>query len=102
LGTLWVPFEIRYATDECKIPIIAAYPGRGPILEPGWLSHLWPEALAKRIHNGFAHVIYILCIPYLKSPLAAAVGTFSYNQYPNGGGLGYYSREAYQFWGLLR
>lgn len=27
--TDWVPFEIRYAVDECEIPIIAAYPGRG-------------------------------------------------------------------------
>jgi len=32
--TDWVPFEIRYAVDECDIPIIAAYVGYKFILNP--------------------------------------------------------------------
>lgn len=96
--TDWVPFEIRYAIDQCEIPIIAAYPGRGPIMMPNQLSHLWPKALDVRIRNGSAHVIHI---PFLKLPLAAAASQFSHLKYPNGGGLGSYSREAYRSWGLL-
>lgn len=95
--TDWVPFEIRYAIDECEIPIIAAYPGRGPILSPGHLSDLWPEALAIRIRNRSAHVIHI---PFERSPLADSVSQFNYNNYP-AGGLDYYVREAYSSWELL-
>lgn len=96
--TDWVPFEIRYAIDQCEIPIIAAYPDYTRISAPGQLWDLWPEALGIRIRDGRAHVIHI---PFRQSPLTAAVGTFSHNKYPNGGGLGYYSREAYLQWGIL-
>ena len=43
--TDWVPFEIRYAIDECEIPVIAAYPNCGRILNPEALRDLWPKAL---------------------------------------------------------
>jgi hypothetical protein len=96
--TDWVPFEIRYAIDQCEIPIIAAYPDYEWIMAPSKLSSLWPEALAVRIHDGRAHVIHI---PFKKYPLAAAINQFSHNKYPLGGGLGYYSREAYESWGII-
>ncbi len=39
--TDWVPFEIRYVVDECRIPTIAAYPNTSPIL----VQELPPPAL---------------------------------------------------------
>ena len=92
--TDWVPFEISYAIDHCEIPIIAAYPGYDWILYPTQLSPTWPSALADRIRSGSAHVIHV---PFRQAPLAAAVTQFDYDSYPLGGGLGFYSVEAYQF-----
>ena len=96
--TDWVPFEIRYAVDECRIPIIAAYPGYDRISAPNELSGLWPGALSLRIQNNTAHVIHV---PFKQQPLSDAIARFSHNQYPKGGGRGHYSREAYQSWGLI-
>ena len=98
LDTDWVPFEIQYAIDECEIPVIAAYPAYTYIMAPAELEHLWPKALATRITNGTAHVIHV---PFRREPLRDAVGQFSHGQYPNGGGLGHYSRETYVQWGFL-
>lgn len=97
LDTDWVPFEIEQAVDTYKIPIIAAYPDYGPIFEPAKFAPLWPKALADRINMKTARVIHI---PFKKSPLLDAIGQFSHNKLPTGG-LNYYSREAYQKWGLL-
>lgn len=96
--TDWVPFEIGYAVDVCEIPIIAAYPEYDYITAPAKLSNLWPSALAARIQNRTAHVIHI---PFKQAPLADAIGQFSHRKYPKNGGLGSYSREAYQSWGLI-
>jgi len=95
--TDWVPFEVRYAVDECKIPIIAAYPDFQYILKPSELSYLWPKALEKRINNSTAYVIHI---PFKSQPLADAVSQFDFNNYPKGG-LSFYTRDAYIEWGLL-
>lgn len=97
--TDWVPFEIRYAIDDCEIPIIAAYPGYDSILAPGQLSHLWPDELTTRIKNGSAHVIHV---PFRKEVLADAVGQFSHEKYPKGNGLGFYNKETYEAWGYLK
>jgi hypothetical protein len=94
--TDWVPFEIRYAVDECKIPLIAAYPNYEYIMAPQLLSSLWPNALAERIAAGSAHIIHI---PFKREALRDAVDQFVHNNFPLGGGLGYYSREAYASWG---
>lgn len=95
--TDWVPFEVSYAVDTCEIPIIAAYPGYEYILDPAALAPTWPPALAERIWNGTAHVIHV---PFKRSVLTAAIGQFSHNNYPNGNGLGWYSREAYASFGI--
>ncbi len=95
--TDWVPFEIRYAIDECKIPIIAAYPGRGRINSPSHMRFLWPRALELRIDDERANVIHI---PFRQLPLADAISQFSHTAYPKGGGLGRYSAEAYRVWGI--
>src|SRR4051812_7902693 len=48
----WVPFEIRYAIDECEIPIIVAYTDYSSILNPPSHRAEWPAALEYRIDNG--------------------------------------------------
>ena len=93
-----VPFEIEYAIDECKIPIIAVYPAYSSILAPAQLSIWWPKSLTDRINNGTAHVIHI---PFKQSPLTSATSQFDFEHYPLGGGLGYYSQESYINWGLI-
>ena len=45
--TDWIPFEIRYAVETCKIPIIVVYTGYNTIMDPSALSSLWPYELAK-------------------------------------------------------
>ena len=103
--TDWVPFEIRYAVDECKIPIIAAYTGFNRILHTSELvgesytsiDYLIPDALYTRINNGTAHVIHI---PFKKEPLRDAVSRFDCNNYPIGGAWGMYTKETYRRWGI--
>lgn len=96
--TDWVPFEIRYAVEECEIPIIAAYTVFDkPIYNPSALSVYWPNALKSRIDNGSAGVIHM---PFRKEPIRDAIGQFSHNAFPKGGGLGYYGQEAYRSFGL--
>lgn len=97
--TDWVPFEISYAIDECKIPIIAAYPDYLTITNPSAAEPLWPGALRSRINSGLAHVIHV---PFRQDPLTAAVSQFSHLNYPIGGGLGRYDDESYRVWGLSR
>lgn len=96
--TDWVPFEVSYAVDTCKIPIIATYTGiERAIRIPQNLSNLWPAALKSRIENGTAHVIHI---PLKKEPISAAIDQFSHTNYPLGAGYGFYSDEAYRSWGI--
>jgi hypothetical protein len=92
-----VPFEIRYAVDECKIPIVAAHTNYTYIMAPQLLRSLWPSALTERIQARSAHIIHL---PFKREPLQDAVGQFTHNNYPQGGGLGVYSREAYESWGV--
>jgi len=96
--TDWVPFEIAQAIDTYEIPIIAAYTDYRSILAPSELRALWPIALAHRIDNQTAHVIHVA---FKKASLLDAIPRFDHNNYPNGGGLGHYTREAHQQWGLL-
>ena len=96
--TDWVPFEIRYAVDECEIPLIAAYTGYEYILKPAELSHLWPKALHVRINNTTARVLHI---PFKKEPLKEAVSTFSHDYLPIGA-LSHYTQQKYTEWGLYR
>jgi hypothetical protein len=92
----WVPFEISYAIDTCKIPIIAAYPSYEYIQAPNQLSALWPQALADRIRTGVARVIHI---PFKQRPLTDAVRQFTHDALPSGA-LVYYTREAYASFGI--
>jgi antiphage defense system Thoeris ThsB-like protein len=95
----WMPFEIAQAIDTYEIPIIAAYPAYLYIRNPAALRSFWPAALAHRIDNGTAHVIHI---PFRQGPIKHAVKQFDHNNYPLGGGLGFYSWESYVAWGLVQ
>lgn len=94
--TPWVRFEVEWAVDHCKIPIIAAYKGYDNILSPGNLEHHWPNALDLRIRNASAQVVHV---PFLKDPLMRAVGQFDHNNPPKGS-LHSYSKGAYERWKL--
>ncbi|WP_293376177.1 TIR domain-containing protein [Phenylobacterium sp.] len=100
LDTDFVPYEIAYAVDRCGIPIIATYTSTGytVIREPKALSAWWPAALSSRIANGTASVIHI---PFKQAAIDCAIGQFSHNSLPLGGGLGIYSDAAYREFGLL-
>ena len=77
----WIPFEISYAVDICKIPIIAAYPAYTSIRHPGTHVSGWPPALAERIQSETAHVIHV---PFKQVVLVDAIGQFDHNNYPAG------------------
>lgn len=96
LDSDWVPFEIRYAIDECELPIIAAYPGYGAILNPTALRPLWPVALETRIDSKAARVIHI---PFRQDPITNAVRSFHIGNPPSGA-LTHYTSEVYERWGI--
>jgi hypothetical protein len=94
----WVPFEIQQAVDRYEIPIIATYVDyKTPIRNPKALSRYWPDVLASRISDGAASVIHI---PFKKAAILDAIGQFSHNNLPAGGGVGYYSDDAYRAFGI--
>jgi hypothetical protein len=91
----WIPLEIRYAVDDCAIPIIAAYPGHEVILDPTELAPLWPAALSKRIREARARVIHI---PLRVEALRDAIAQFGPGKLPQSG-LSFYDIETYRGWG---
>ena len=93
----WIPFEISYAIDTCKIPIIAAYPAYASIRHPTTHVSEWPAALAERIQSKTAHVIHV---PFKQTVLVDAIGQFDHNNYPSRNGLGIYSAGAYAQFGI--
>lgn len=97
LDTDWVPFEITQAVDTYGLPIIAVYPDYKNIMAPAELRPLWPKAFQARIDAKSVRAIHI---PFKKLPIMAAIGQFDHNNQPSTP-INYYSREAYQQWGLL-
>lgn len=91
----WVPFEIKYAVDECKIPIIVAYTGYNRILDPSALWTLWPDELLKAVSKPTVGIIHI---PFKKEAIADAISRFDMNNHP-ATTLNYYSTEAHNNWG---
>jgi hypothetical protein len=99
LDTDWVPFEIEKAVDAYKIPIIVAYTFCAiAIRNPIALSGYWPPALKARVEDGAANAIHV---PFKQAPLYDAIGQFSHDKLPNGGGIGIYDDRAYRGWGIL-
>jgi hypothetical protein len=96
--TDWVPLEIEKAIDAYELPIIVAYTVYiSAIRNPSALSGYWPPALASRISDGSAKAIHI---PFKQAPLHDAIGQFTHDNLPLGGGLGIYSDEAYTSFGV--
>jgi hypothetical protein len=87
--TDFVPHEIKYAVDECEIPLIVAYTGYNYVLAPAELRKLWPKALAERIDNGTAKAIHIA---FRRPLIDAAIAQFNLNNPPKGS-LVYYTEE---------
>ena len=96
--TDWVPLEIRYAVDDCDLPIIAAYPGYNAILKPVNLASLWPLAFLSRAKNNSMTAIHI---PFKKAPILEAIGNFSVHFDNLTGPANFYTRESHESWGLL-
>lgn len=96
LDTDWVPFEIKYAVETCKIPIIVTYTGYNRIMDPSALSYLWPAELSKAINNKQVGIIHI---PFKKEPIADAISQFDMNNHPKTT-LNHYTKEAHDSWGL--
>jgi hypothetical protein len=94
--TDWVPFEISYAVDTCKIPIIATYTGYNSITAPDQLGHLWPAAMSARIVEGSVRAIHI---PFKRNVIDAAIRQFDHNALPSGS-LNYYTLEAHRSLGI--
>lgn len=95
--TDFVPYEIAYAVDNCRIPLIVTYTDYTSILNPAALRPLWPKALADRIDNGTAKAIHI---PFKRAAIDDAIGQFNLSKAPSGGGLGHYSAEAHRSFGI--
>ena len=94
----WVPFEIQKAVEVYKIPIIVAYTFfSNAIRKPSAFSGYWPSALKTRIDNGTASAIHV---PFKQAPLYDAIGQFSHDNLPRGGGLGIYDDQTYLGWSI--
>lgn len=85
----FVPYEIEYAIDVCKIPIIAVYTQYISILNPASHRREWPEALEERIDDGTARVIHI---SFKRRLIDAAMSKFTHVTPPRGA-LTYYTKE---------
>jgi Thoeris protein ThsB, TIR-like domain len=96
LDTDWVPFEIEYAVDQCKIPIIAAYTDYTVITQPSQLNFLWPTAFSQRIANNTTRAIHI---PFKQRAIDDAISRFDHNA-PPATALNYYTVEAHRSFGI--
>jgi len=96
MDTDWVPFEIQYAIDDCKIPLIIVYTGYDTIINPSAGKPLWPSALTERIANHSARAIHI---PFKRNAIDAAIKQFNFSS-PPAGPLEWYSLGAHRSFGI--
>lgn len=94
--TDWVPFEIAYAADKCRLPFIIAYTGYRSILNPSALSAIWPAALASRINSKTVSAIHV---PFQRNAVDAAIRKFNLSNKP-GGPLVCWTSEAHKQFGI--
>ncbi len=94
--TDWVPFEIRYAIDECGLPVICAYPNQRVITGTDHLEYLWPDDLAARIRSDTARTVHV---PFLLAPMKAAIDTYSVHNLPHWTRT-WFTDTAYRGWGI--
>lgn len=96
LDTDWVPFEITYAVDKCRIPIIATYTGYNTVVNPMAAKPLWPAALTSRIENETARCIHI---PFKQKVIDATIRRFDLSS-PPPGSLLHYTIEGHRSLGV--
>jgi len=87
--TDFVPYEIKYAIDTCKLPLIVVYTGYLGILNPASHRHEWPAALASRIE---AKTVKAIHIPFKRAIIDQAIGQYNLTNQPKSA-LSHYSRE---------
>lgn len=77
----YVPYEITYAIDVCKLPIIVVYVNhRNRLLSvPKNLEVLLPEVLKSRIDNGTARTIHI---PFRERIINEAIKNYDFKNMP--------------------
>ena len=92
----FVPYEIAYAIDVCKIPIIAVYTGYSSILHPESHRAEWPDALSCRIDLKEAMVLHI---PFVRAVIDCAINQFTHSNLPPGP-VSHYSRKAQEGLGV--
>lgn len=93
-------YEIEQAIDVYKIPLIIAYPDYSAIWGVGdELASMWPDALTKRIDKDGTQAIHIA---FQQKAITNAIPRFTVNGERLSSGRDYYSKEAYEEWGLLK
>lgn len=79
----FVPYEIKYAIDTCKLPIIVVYVNHKTRITgscPQALKNLLPKTLTDRIENGTAKTIHI---PFRERIINSAIEDFSHDKLPS-------------------
>ena len=94
--TDFVPYEIEYAVDTCKLPLICVYTGYASILDPKSHRAEWPAALTARIDAGTVRAIHI---PFKQRVIDTAIGQFHLNNVPTGP-LSHYSKAGQESLGV--
>jgi len=82
LDTDFVPYEIKYAIDTCKLPVIVSYVNHKNRITnsyPQALRYLLPQSLVERINNGTAKTIHI---PFRERIINRAIEDFSHLKMP--------------------
>lgn len=88
--TDFVPYEIAYAADNCKIPIICVYTQYSSILNVESHRAEWPIALKNRID---ANSVRALHIPFKQRVIDTAIRQFDFNKPPSTA-KSYYTKDA--------
>jgi hypothetical protein len=85
----FVPYEIKYAIDTCKIPVIICfvnYKNRITNILPAELRNLLPVVLVERINN---NTVKTLLIPFKQRILNKALNDYKFDKHPSFGMSGY-------------
>lgn len=88
--TDFVPYEINYAVNQCKIPIICVYTGYRSILNPKSHRAEWPAALTRCIDSMTVRALHV---PFTQRVIDAAIRQFTVNNPPSTA-LSFYRKDA--------
>lgn len=94
--TDFVPYEIAYAADKCKLPLICVYTDYASILNPNSHRTEWPAALRDRID---AETVRALHVPFKQKVIDTAIRQFHLNNLPTGP-LSHYSKAGQESLGI--